>query len=86
MILQVIKVDSRSGKLLEQHRIPASKVTSVMWGGHDLSTLYVTTSRRGLTPAEIAQQPDAGSLFAIEETGCKGLPENQFFFTDAANY
>lgn len=86
MITQVIKVDSRSGKLLEQHKLPASKVTSVMWGGHDLSTLYVTTSRRGLTQAEIAQQPDAGSVFAIEGTGCKGLPENQFVFTDAANY
>lgn len=86
MISQVIKIDSRSGKLLEQHKLPTSKVTSVAWGGHDLSTLYVTTSRRGLTQAEIEQQPDAGSVFAIEGTGSKGLPENQFVFNDAANY
>lgn len=83
---QVIKVDSRSGKLLEQHKLPASKVTSVMWGGHDLSTLYVTTSRRGLSAAELALQPEAGSLFAIEDTGTKGLPENQFIFPDASKY
>ncbi|XP_004931346.1 regucalcin [Bombyx mori] len=83
---KVIKIDSRAGKLLEQHKLPAQKVTSVMWGGHDLSTLFVTTSRVGLTPVEQAQQPEAGSLFAIEGTGSKGLPENQFVFTDAANY
>ncbi|CAH0596361.1 unnamed protein product [Chrysodeixis includens] len=83
---KVIKIDSRAGKLLEQHKLPAAKVTSVMWGGHDLSTLFVTTSRVGLTPAEINQQPEAGSLFAIEGTGSKGLPENQFIFNDAGNY
>ncbi|KAL0868467.1 hypothetical protein ABMA27_007954 [Loxostege sticticalis] len=83
---KVIKIDSRAGRLLEQHTLKASKVTSVMWGGHSLSTLYVTTSRRGLSPAELAQQPDAGSLFAIEGTGSKGLPENQFYFPNADSY
>lgn len=82
----MIKIDSRAGKLLEQHKLPVDKVTSVMFGGHDLSTLFVTTSRIGLTAAERAQQPEAGSLFAIEGTGSKGLPENQFIFSDAANY
>ncbi|XP_049884815.1 regucalcin-like [Pectinophora gossypiella] len=83
---KVIKVDSRSGKLLESHKMPATKVTSVMWGGRDLSTLYVTTSRRGLSAAELAEQPEAGSLFAIEGTGSKGYPENLFIFPDAATY
>ncbi|KAG6457530.1 regucalcin [Manduca sexta] len=83
---KVIKIDSRAGKLLEQHKLPVSKVTSVMWGGHDLSTLFVTTSKVGLSNAELAQQPEAGSIFAIEDTGSKGLPENQFVFTGAANY
>ncbi|PZC76950.1 hypothetical protein B5X24_HaOG203994 [Helicoverpa armigera] len=83
---KVIKIDSRAGKLLEQHRLPAAKVTSVMWGGHDLSTLFVTTSKVGLSQAELNTQPDAGSLFAIEGTGSKGLPENQFIFANAADY
>lgn len=86
LLFQVIKIDSRAGRLLEQHKLPADKVTSVMFGGHDLSTLFVTTSRVGLSAAERAQQPEAGSLFAIEGTGSKGLPENQFVFSDAANY
>lgn len=71
---------------MEQHNIPVAKVTSVMWGGHDLSTLFVTTSREGLSQAELNTQPEAGSLYAIEGTGSKGLPENQFVFPDAANY
>ncbi|KAM3961187.1 regucalcin [Aphomia sociella] len=83
---KVIKIDSRAGKLLEQHKIEATQVTSVMWGGPDLSTLYVTTSRRGLSPAELAQQPEAGSLFAIYGTGSRGFPENQFVFANADNY
>ncbi|CAH0402495.1 unnamed protein product [Chilo suppressalis] len=83
---KVIKIDSRAGKLIEQHKIKASKVTSVMWGGRDLSTLYVTTSRRGLTPTELATQPEAGSLFAIERTGSRGRPENQFVFPGADSY
>lgn len=79
-------MDSRSGKLLEEHKLPAQKVTSVMWGGHDLSTLFVTTSRLNLSPGELAQQPQAGSLFAIEGTGSKGRPQNKFVFPGAANY
>ncbi|KAL4702693.1 hypothetical protein ACJJTC_011558 [Scirpophaga incertulas] len=83
---KVIKIDSRAGKLLEQHTLQVSKVSSVMFGGHDLSTLYVTTSKRDLTAAEIAQQPEAGSLFAIEGTGSKGRAEHQFVFPGADTY
>ncbi|XP_014364270.2 regucalcin [Papilio machaon] len=83
---KVIKIDPRAGKLLEQHKLPASKVTSVVWGGHDLETLYVTTSNFGLNAAEHIQQPNAGSLFAIQGTGARGLPENQFIYPGAAEY
>lgn len=66
--------------------MPASKVTSAVWGGHDLSILYVTTSRVGMTPGQLALEPEAGSLFAIENTGTSGMPENQFVFADASRY
>ncbi|XP_037962670.2 regucalcin [Plutella xylostella] len=83
---KVIKVNSVSGKLIEQHKIPASKVTSVMFGGPELSILYITTSRVGLSATQLAQQPEAGSLFAIQGTGAKGYPENQFVFPGAERY
>lgn len=57
-----------------------------MFGGNDLSTLFVTTSRAGLTPVQLAQQPEAGAVFAIEGTGSKGKPENQFVFKDVKEY
>ncbi|VVD03596.1 unnamed protein product [Leptidea sinapis] len=70
----------------KQHKLPASKVTSVVWGGNDLSTLFVTTSRRDLNSVQLAQEPEAGSLFAIEGTGVKGLPSNQFAYPNADKY
>ncbi|CAH4027430.1 regucalcin-like [Pieris brassicae] len=83
---KVIKIDSRAGKLLEQHKMPASKVTSVTWGGHNFATLFVTTSKRSLNSMQLAQEPEAGSLFAIENTGSRGYPSNQFIFSNADLY
>ncbi|XP_045779318.1 regucalcin-like [Maniola jurtina] len=83
---KVIKVDPRAGKLMEHHKIPATKVTSLTWGGYDYSTLYVTTSSLGLNPLQKTQEPEAGSLFAIEFTGSRGNPENQLVFANADKY
>jgi sugar lactone lactonase YvrE len=47
-------------------RLPVTHPTSVAFGGEGLRTLYVTTSRHRLTPAQAAEQPDAGAVFAIE--------------------
>ena len=53
--------------------IPASRVTCCAFGGDDLDTLYVTTSRLHLTEQELAEQPQAGGIFALKP-GVKGLP------------
>ena len=39
--------------------------------------LYVTTVRYGLSEAELAEQPLAGGIFALD-AGVMGLPEGQF--------
>lgn len=57
--------------------MPCRRVTSCAFGGDDLGTLYVTSVRYGLTEAELAEQPLAGALFAIEP-GVKGLPVGVF--------
>lgn len=44
-------------------RLPVRKVTSCAFGGADLRDLYITTSRVGLSPEELAAEPDAGALF-----------------------
>jgi sugar lactone lactonase YvrE len=57
--------------------IPCRRVTSAVFGGPNLETLYVTTVRYGLSDTELAQQPFSGGIFAIE-TGVRGLPDGEF--------
>jgi sugar lactone lactonase YvrE len=57
--------------------LPASRVTCPMFGGPDLATLYVTTAKIMLSPEELAREPLAGALFAID-AGVAGLPEVAF--------
>ncbi|XP_060528425.1 regucalcin-like [Cylas formicarius] len=68
----VIKVDPRSGELLQVVPIPARDVTSTMWGGPNLDILYVTTSKVSLTEEELKEYPGAGSLYAVTNLGAQG--------------
>ncbi len=52
--------------------MPVDNASSCAFGGEDLDTLYVTTARHNLTPADLAHQPLAGSLLAFKP-GVKGL-------------
>jgi sugar lactone lactonase YvrE len=58
-------------------RLPVDQPTSVAFGGRDLATLYITTARENLTPAEIAAKPHAGDIFACAP-GPAGRPPNRF--------
>jgi len=53
--------------------LPATRTTSCAFGGPDLSTLFITTSRLGLDGAGRAAQPLAGRVFAVS-TGTSGRP------------
>ena len=57
--------------------LPCRRATSAIFGGPGLDVLYVTTARQGLDAAELAEQPLAGGIFAVE-TGVRGLPDGQF--------
>ena len=52
------------GRLDTVVRLPARQVTSAAFGGPDLGTLYITTAWEGLSPADRADQPHAGDIFA----------------------
>ena len=52
--------------------VPVDQPTSCAFGGADLSTLYITTARWGLSPQDLTRQPWAGSLLAIDP-GVRGL-------------
>jgi len=51
--------------------LPVSQPTSMCFAGPDLSTLVVSTARYALSAKELATQPLAGSLFAVD-AGCSG--------------
>lgn len=63
---------------LDRHiALPVPKPSSVMFGGKDLDTLYVTTMWMGLSAEERQAHPLSGALFAIRP-GVSGLPEPRF--------
>lgn len=57
--------------------MPVEQPTSCAFGGPDLETLYVTSARVGLSEEQLAEQPDAGGLFAFQP-GVSGLSIPRF--------
>jgi L-arabinonolactonase len=73
---RIVRYDPQ-GKMERIIELPVSRGTSVMFGGKDLDTLYVTTMRTTLDDAQLAQEPLAGCLLAIK-AGVKGIAEAPF--------
>ena len=65
------------GRLDHVVELPVPLVTSVTFGGASLTDLYVTTSREGLGPADLADQPQAGAVFCARATGARGLDASE---------
>ena len=55
----------RHGHLTDQVVMPVPRPTSCCFGGAAMDTLYITTARFGMSPAELRHYPDAGDLYAI---------------------
>lgn len=66
---------SPSGAVLREVRLPVRCPTMPCFGGADLKTLYVTTARHNRPAAELADQPWAGCVLAID-VDVPGLPVN----------
>jgi sugar lactone lactonase YvrE len=67
--------DGRLDRIVE---IPARNPTCPAFGGADLSTLFVTSSRQQHTDDELARAPQAGGVFAARIDGMHGLPDSSF--------
>lgn len=65
------------GEILQTIMLPCSQITSCAFGGHDLKTLFITSAAHGLSPQQLACEPLAGGLFAIE-LDIAGMPANAF--------
>ena len=64
----------RTGRLDFVVDLPVSNVTACAFGGADLRTVFISTSRQGLDESE---QPDAGAVFRYE-AGVRGAPQHAF--------
>ena len=62
---QLIQFDA-TGKKSKVIELPVTHPTSCCFGGPQLSTLFITTSKHVLTADEIRQQPLAGKILKIE--------------------
>lgn len=66
---------SPEGELLREVRLPVRCPTMPCFGGPDLKTLYITTSRENRPQAELIEQPYAGCVLALD-VDVPGLPAN----------
>ena len=66
---------SPQGEVLRDLRLPVRCATMPCFGGADLKTLYITTARENRPDAELAAQPLAGCVLALQ-VDVPGLPAN----------
>jgi sugar lactone lactonase YvrE len=66
---------SPGGQILRQVLLPVRCPTMPGFGGHDLKTLYITTAREHRPADELAAQPLAGCVLALQ-VDVPGLPVN----------
>lgn len=66
-----------SGRLAGVVRLPVTNVSSCCFGGADGATLFVTTSRQGLSAERREAEPDAGRIFRVTP-GVGGPPATPF--------
>ena len=69
--------DPRSGAELGRLKLPASQITNCCFGGPELRTLFITSARVDLSPAQLERESLAGGLFAVE-LDQPGMPPSLF--------
>jgi L-arabinonolactonase len=65
------------GRLDRTVELPVKKVTCCAFGGNDLSTLFITTSRYAESEHDLAARPTAGGLYAVRP-GIAGILDAPF--------
>ncbi|MBE9010834.1 SMP-30/gluconolactonase/LRE family protein [Pseudanabaenaceae cyanobacterium LEGE 13415] len=63
---------SASGEAIKRINLPVQRPTSVVFGGSELTDLYITSASVGLSQKEIQQQVNAGDVFRFA-TDSRGM-------------
>ena len=69
--------DPASAAELARIALPTDHITNVAFGGADMTTLFISSAKFELSDTQLAAQPLAGALFAVE-TDALGLAANLF--------
>ena len=69
--------DPSTAAELARIALPTAHITNVAFGGPDMATLFISSAKFELTAAQLAAQPLAGALFAVE-TDALGLAANLY--------
>jgi len=69
--------DPSTGQLLEAIPVPALNATSCIFGGSDLTDLYITSARKGMSGGQLVEYPLSGGLFRVK-TEIQGMPTFTF--------
>ena len=69
----VIKLDE-TGEIVRTIALPIASPTGLAFGGEDLSQIFVTSARSGLSRESLANAPLSGELISVA-AGERGLPE-----------
>ncbi|PZW71658.1 sugar lactone lactonase YvrE [Pseudomonas sp. URMO17WK12:I1] len=65
-----------NGQFLQAVAFPASQISCPAFAGPDLSTLFATSAREGMEDDQLAAEPHAGKLFAVD-VPAQGQAEHQ---------
>ena len=69
---------SPDGVEVQRVELPITQPTCATFGGGRLDTLFVTSATDELGSIQLAQQVQAGGVFAHQSAGIRGLPEQRF--------
>jgi sugar lactone lactonase YvrE len=72
----VLRIDPK-GRIDRIIAVPATRVTCPVFGGAEMDTLFLTTSRAHVAADVLIQYPEQGGLFAVKP-GVKGLLKHTF--------
>ena len=74
---RICRWDPQTGEKIDEIMFPDENVSSCVFGGPELRSLYVTTARQGLDEKRLATQPNAGGLYRVVP-GVVGTPTVSF--------
>lgn len=66
---------NEAGEISNRIKVPAPNTTSVCFAGKNLDVMVITTASDELSPEQIAQYPNSGSIFTLVP-GVTGLPQS----------